>query len=60
MQTHVPRISILYAVDLAEHSRVSGEPPCFPEDSDILFLLVVLLGCCGVCPNIHLSMLEAS
>ncbi|KAH0634429.1 hypothetical protein KY290_038555 [Solanum tuberosum] len=40
MQTQVPRISILHAVDPAEHSRVSG--------------------CCGVCPSIHLSTLEAS
>ncbi|KAH0756637.1 hypothetical protein KY290_026907 [Solanum tuberosum] len=33
MQTQVPRISLLHVVDPAEHSRVSGEPPCFPEDS---------------------------
>ncbi len=25
-----------------------------------VFLVFVLLGCCGVCPNIHLSILEAS
>uniref|UniRef100_M1DZF8 F-box protein n=1 Tax=Solanum tuberosum TaxID=4113 RepID=M1DZF8_SOLTU len=43
MQRQVPRISIQYAVDPAEHSRVSGEPPCFPEDSDILFLLVCVV-----------------
>ncbi|WMV34415.1 hypothetical protein MTR67_027806 [Solanum verrucosum] len=35
-KTQVPRISILHVVDPAEHSRVSGEPPCFPEDSIIL------------------------
>ncbi|KAH0694060.1 hypothetical protein KY285_021157 [Solanum tuberosum] len=33
MQTQVPQISLLHVVDPAEHSRVSGEPPCFPEDS---------------------------
>ncbi|KAH0715767.1 hypothetical protein KY284_008672 [Solanum tuberosum] len=32
-KTQVPRISLLHVVDPAEHSRVSGEPPCFPEDS---------------------------
>ncbi|KAH0776452.1 hypothetical protein KY290_007863 [Solanum tuberosum] len=36
IQTQVPRISIHHAVDPAEHSRVSGEPPCLPEDSVIL------------------------
>ena len=36
MQIQVPRISILHVVDPVEHSRVSGEPPCIPEDSIIL------------------------
>uniref|UniRef100_M1BTE4 Ubiquitin-protein ligase n=1 Tax=Solanum tuberosum TaxID=4113 RepID=M1BTE4_SOLTU len=36
-ETQVPRISIQHAVDPAEHSRVSDEPPCFPEDSVISF-----------------------
>ncbi|WMV40254.1 hypothetical protein MTR67_033639 [Solanum verrucosum] len=38
MQTQVPRISIQYAVDPAEHTRVSVEPPCIPEDSIIYVL----------------------
>ncbi|KAK4724250.1 hypothetical protein R3W88_027029 [Solanum pinnatisectum] len=36
IKIQVPRISILHVVDPAEHSRVSGEPPCIPEDSIIL------------------------
>ncbi|XP_049373445.1 uncharacterized protein LOC125838428 [Solanum verrucosum] len=36
MQTQVPRVSIQYAVDPVEHSRVSGEPLCVPEDSIML------------------------
>nr|AAT39298.1 hypothetical protein SDM1_27t00006 [Solanum demissum] len=36
-KTQVPRISIQHVVDPVEHSRVSGEPPCFPEDSVVLF-----------------------
>ncbi|WMV08710.1 hypothetical protein MTR67_002095 [Solanum verrucosum] len=34
-KTQVTRISIQYAVDRVEHSRVSGEPPCIPKDSVI-------------------------
>ncbi|WMV49445.1 hypothetical protein MTR67_042830 [Solanum verrucosum] len=35
-EIQVPRISSLLVADPAEHSRVSGEPPCIPEDSIIL------------------------
>ncbi|KAH0777695.1 hypothetical protein KY290_009106 [Solanum tuberosum] len=55
MQTQVPRISILHAVDPAEHSRVSGEPPCFRRTQLFRSFSFVMLGCCGVCPNIHLK-----
>ncbi|WMV51049.1 hypothetical protein MTR67_044434 [Solanum verrucosum] len=41
MQTQVPRIIIQHAVDPIDHSIVSGEPPCIPEDSVISFFLVL-------------------
>ncbi|WMV47187.1 hypothetical protein MTR67_040572 [Solanum verrucosum] len=59
MQTQVTRISIQRAVDLVEHSRVSGEPHYIPADSFILYSSFSLLGCCGVCPSINLSIVEA-
>uniref|UniRef100_M1DFE4 Retrotransposon gag protein n=1 Tax=Solanum tuberosum TaxID=4113 RepID=M1DFE4_SOLTU len=58
--TQVPWIIFQHTVDPPEHSRVSGEPPCFPEDSVIPFSSFALLVCCGVCPYIHLSVIEAS
>ncbi|WMV57462.1 hypothetical protein MTR67_050847 [Solanum verrucosum] len=60
MQTQVPRISILHVIDPAEHSRVSGEPPCFRRTRLICVLKFCFIRMCEVCPNIHLSILEAS
>ncbi|KAG5610017.1 hypothetical protein H5410_021298 [Solanum commersonii] len=60
MQTQVTRISIQHAVHPVEHSKVIGEPPCIPEDSVIPFRSFALLGCCGVCLNIHFNIIEAS
>ena len=60
MQTQVLRISIQHAVDPVEHSRVSVSLIVSGGLRYVVLLSFVLLGCCGVCPNIHLSILEAS
>ncbi|WMV30567.1 hypothetical protein MTR67_023952 [Solanum verrucosum] len=50
---------VLHTFQLA-YSYISCTDASWPASFDDADSVFVLLGCCGVCPNIHLSILEAS